>query len=56
MHVVNRALGGNDVDTVCRLCSSNSGIMVLNIFDSEGRRRRVLSLIKDCLRVQVCET
>jgi hypothetical protein len=54
MHAVKRAYGTNNVESVCRLCSSNSGIIVLNIFDGEGKKRRILSLINACLPVKVC--
>lgn len=54
MHAVKRAYGTVDVESVCRLCSSNSGIIVLNIFDGEGKKRRILSLINACLPVKVC--
>ncbi|XP_021914852.1 uncharacterized protein LOC110827459 isoform X3 [Zootermopsis nevadensis] len=55
MHAVKRAYGTVDVESVCRLCSSNSGIIVLNIFDGEGKKRRILSLINACLPVKVSE-
>jgi len=54
MHAMKRTHGKNNTDGVCRLCSSNSGIIVLNIFDGEGKKRRVLSLINACLPVKVC--
>lgn len=55
MHAMKRTHGKNNTDGVCRLCSSNSGIIVLNIFDGEGKKRRVLSLINACLPVKVCK-
>lgn len=55
MHAMKRTHGKNSSDNVCRLCSSNSGIIVLNIFDGEGKKRRVLSLINACLPVKVYE-
>ncbi|PNF24797.1 hypothetical protein B7P43_G15252 [Cryptotermes secundus] len=55
MHAVKRSQGKNNTGSVCRLCSSNSGIIVLNIFDGEGRKRRILSLINSCLPVKVSE-
>ncbi|XP_069684243.1 uncharacterized protein [Periplaneta americana] len=50
-----RAYGRTDADRICRLCSSNSGIIVLNIFDGEGKKRRILSLINSCLPVKISE-
>ncbi|XP_069684297.1 uncharacterized protein [Periplaneta americana] len=50
-----RAYGRTDADRICRLCSSNSGIIVLNIFDGEGKKRRILSLINSCLPVKRSE-
>jgi hypothetical protein len=54
MQAAKRTFGGNNAESVCRLCSSNSGIIVLNIFDGEGKKRRILSLINACLPVKVC--
>lgn len=53
MYAVKRTYRRNNSESVCRLCSSNSGIIVLNIFDDEGKKRRILSLINACLPVKV---